>query len=50
MHTAQLIHCHRIISCFIKIQNGFTYRVPAYPGCPGKQAVKRLCDGVLGNR
>jgi len=33
-------HCHPIISCFIKIQNGLTFLVSAYPGCPGKQAVK----------
>jgi len=26
-------HWHHIISCFIKIQNGFTFLVPAYPGC-----------------
>jgi len=25
---------------FIKIQNGFTFLMPAYPGCPGKEAVK----------
>jgi len=30
-------HCHPIVSCFIKIQNGFTFLVPAYPGCPGKR-------------
>jgi len=28
-----------IISCFIKIQNGSTFLVPAYQGCPGKKAV-----------
>ena len=34
-------HCHSIISCFIKIQNGFfTFLVLSYPGCPGKEAVK----------
>jgi len=30
-------HCHPIISCFIKIQNGLTFMVPAYTGCPGKR-------------
>jgi len=35
-----------IVSCFIKIQNGFTFLVPAYPACPGKAAVK--CVVVLG--
>jgi len=33
-------HCYPIISCFIKIQNGFTFLVPAYPHCPGKEVVK----------
>ena len=35
-------HCHPIISCLIKIQIGLTFLVPAYPGCPGKEAVKRV--------
>ena len=29
-----------IISSLIYIQTGFTFLVPAYPGCPGKEAVK----------
>jgi len=29
-------------SCFIKIQNGVTFLMPAYPRCPGKEAVKRV--------
>jgi len=33
-------HCH-IISCFIKIQTGLTFLVPAYPG-PGKEVVKQV--------
>ena len=28
------------ISCLILIQTGFTFLVPAYPGFPGKEAVK----------
>jgi len=40
-------HCHPIISCSSKIQIGFTFLVPAYPGCPGKEAVKQmLCLSV----
>jgi len=35
-------HCHPIISCFIKIQFGITFLVPGYPGCPGKEVVKRV--------
>ena len=26
-------HCHHIISCYIEIQIGVTFLVPAYPGC-----------------
>jgi len=32
-------HCHPIIYCLIKIQNGLTFSVLAYLGCPGKEAV-----------
>jgi len=35
-------HCHPIISCFIKVQIGLTILVLAYPGCHGKEAVKRV--------
>ena len=35
------------VSCFSKIQIGFTFLVPAHPGSPGKRAVKRLCVCVL---
>jgi len=28
--------------CSSKIQNGLTFLVPAYPGCPGEKAVKRV--------
>jgi len=31
------------VSCFSKIQIGFTFLVPAHPGSPGKRAVKRVC-------
>ena len=31
------------VSCFSKIQVGFTFLVPAHPGSPGKRAVKRVC-------
>ena len=39
---SSLCHCHPIISCLSKTLNGLTFLVPAYPGCPGKQAVKRV--------
>ena len=35
-------HCHSL-SCFSKIQIGFTFLVPAHPGSPGKRATKRVC-------
>jgi len=31
------------VSCFSKIQSGFTSLVPAHPGSPGQRAVKRVC-------
>jgi len=34
--------CQSIIFCFIKIQIGLTFLLTAYPGCPGKEAVKRV--------
>jgi len=34
--------CHRIISCFIKIQIGLTFLLPAYPGCPQKETIKLM--------
>jgi len=42
-------YCHPIISCLIKIQIDLTFPVPAYPGCPGKEVVKRVsvCLEVL---
>jgi len=32
-----------LISCFSKIQTGFTILVPTHLGSPGKRAVKRVC-------
>ena len=32
---------HPIISCFIKIQTGLAFLVPAYPGCPGKEVIEQ---------
>jgi len=42
LHTAQLMPLPLTVSCSSKIQIGFTFLVPAYPGCPGKEAVKWL--------
>ena len=43
LHMAQLMPLPLTISCFSKIQIGFTFLVPAHPGSPGKRAVKRVC-------
>ena len=40
---AQLTPLPLTVSCFSKIQIGFTFLVPAHPGSPGKRAVKRVC-------
>ena len=40
---AQLMPLSLTVSCFSKIQIGFTFLVPAHLGSPGKRAVKRLC-------
>ena len=36
LHTAQRMPLPLTVSCFSKIQIGFTFLVPAHPGSPGK--------------
>jgi len=48
LHMAQLMPLLLIVSCFSKIQTGFTFLVPAHLGSPGKRAVKRVCVCVCG--
>ena len=43
LHMAQLMPLPLTVSCFSKIQIGFTFLVPAHPGSPGQRAVKRAC-------
>ena len=43
LHLAQLMLLPLTVSCFSKIQIGFTFLVPAHPGSPGKRAVKWVC-------
>ena len=43
LQTAQLMLLPLTVSCFGKVQIGFTFLVPAHPGSPGQRAVKRLC-------
>ena len=43
LHMAQLMPLPLTVSCFNKIQIGFTCLVLAHPGSPGKRAVKWVC-------
>jgi len=43
LHMAQLMPLPLTVSCFSKIQIGFTFLVPAHPGSPGQRAIKRVC-------
>ena len=47
LHMAQLMPLPLTVSCFSKIQIGFTFLVSAHPGSPGQRAVKRVCVCVL---
>ena len=47
LHTAQLMPLPLTVSCFSKIQIGFTFLVPAHPGSPDQRAVKRACVCVM---
>ena len=46
LHMALLMPLPLTVSCFSKIQIGFTFLVPAHLGSPGKRAVKRVCCTV----
>ena len=37
LHMAQLMPLPLTVSCFSKIQTGFTFLLPAHPGSPGQQ-------------
>jgi len=43
LHMAQLMPLPLTVTCFSKIQIGFTFLVPTHPGSPGQRDVKRLC-------
>ena len=43
LHVAQLMSLPLTVSCFSKIQIGFTFLVPAHLGSPRQRAVKRVC-------
>ena len=43
LHMAQLMPLPLTVSCFSKIQIGFSFLVLAHPGSPGQRAVKCVC-------
>jgi len=43
LHTAQLMPLPLTVSCYGKIQIGFSFLVLAHLGGPGKRAIKRVC-------
>ena len=43
LHVVQLMPLPLTVSCFSKIQIGFTFLVLAHLGSPGQRAVKRVC-------
>jgi len=43
LHMVQLMPLPPTVSCFSKIQIGFTFLVLAHPGSPGQRPVKRVC-------
>ena len=47
LHMAQLMPLPLTVSCFSKIQIGFTFLVLAHLGSPGQRAVKRVCVCLL---
>jgi len=49
LHMAQVMPLPLTVSCFSKIQIGFTVLLPAHPGSPGKRAVNRVCTNLPRN-
>ena len=43
LHMAQLMPLPLTVSCFSKIQIGFTFLVLAHPGSPGQGTIKWVC-------
>jgi len=43
LHMAQLMPQPLTVSCFSKIQLGFTFLVPARPGSPGERVCVCVC-------
>jgi len=50
LHMAQLMPLPLTVSCFIKIQIGFTFLVPTHLGSPGKRSLNGcVCVGRAAN-
>ena len=47
LHMARQMPLPLTVSCFSKIQIGFTFLAPDHLGSPGQRAVKRVCVCVL---
>ena len=47
LHVAQLMSLPLTVSCFTKIQIGFSFLVPTHLGSPRKRVVKWVCVCVL---
>jgi len=46
LYMAQQMPLPLTVSCFSKLQIGFTFLVLAHPGSPGQRAVKRVCTTI----
>jgi len=47
LHMAKLMSLPLSVSCFSKIQIGFTFLVPVHAGSPGQRAIQRAWVCVL---
>ena len=47
LHMAQLMLLPLTVSCFSKIQIGFTFLVLAHLGSPGQRAIKRVSFSII---
>jgi len=47
LHTAQLMPLPLTVSCFSKIQIGFTFLVPAHPGIVPEKGLLNVCSVVV---
>ena len=50
LHMAQLMPSPLTVSCFSKIQIGFSFLVLAHPGSPRQRAIKRVCVFLISEK